>query len=200
MRKKVRSFRQHTRETCGIACILMLLDYYRRVQYPTRKMELNLYQRYRSRAFRGLPGSFAADCLSKNGLQVELLHSAPEYMENREDYYEEALYTALLREYKSGVERCAHRVTHRRNVELDSEVLKTQLSEGKLVMVQCIVPGDADGIHTHTLHWVLVYGWDAEGFLVCDPNFGKCRIPEEEMEGYMDAPVGRLFLTVREGQ
>lgn len=199
MRKKLRSFRQHTRETCGIACILMLLDYYGRVQYPTRKMELKLYGIYRSRAFKGLPGSYAADCLSRNGLQVQLLHSAEDYMENRDDYYEAPLFRALHQEYKTRAEACKKRVELRTGMHLDCETLKNLLSEGKQVMVQCIVPGDADGIHTEVLHWIVVYGWEAGKFLACDPNYGKFRLSEGELEHYMDAPVGRLFLTVREG-
>lgn len=198
MRKKMRSFRQHTKETCGAACILMLLDYYRKVRYPTQKMEHKLYAIYRSRAFRGMPGSYAADCLSRNGLQVQLLHSAKDYMENQDDYYEEPLFHALHQEYKTRAAACAERVELRTGMFLDCGTLKALLAEGKTLMVQCIVPGNADGIHTHTLHWIVVYGWEAGEFLTCDPCYGKYRIPEADMETYMDTPIGRIFLTVRQ--
>ena len=198
MRKKLRFFRQHTCETCGVSCILMLLDYYRKVQYPTEKMERKLYGIYRSRAFKGVPGSFAADCLSWNGLRVELLHSAEGFLENRDGYFEGVLFEKILAEYRRRAESCAGRVEIQTGRELDCRALKGLLAEGKLVMVQCIVPGDADGIHQEVLHWVLVYGWRENAFLLCDPNFGKAAIPEADMERYMDAPVGKIFLTVRE--
>ena len=203
MRKKVRFFHQHrfpnhTMETCGAACLLMVLDYYRKVQYPTKKMELKLYKLYKSRVFKGMPASYAADALAWNGLQVQLLHSSPRMMENRDGYYEWDLYQALWREYCARAEACKNRVEIRTDLDLDTEYLKALLDEGKLVMVQCIVPGDADGIHTEVLHWVLAYGWEAGEFLLCDPAYGKVRIPEEEMAVYLDTPIGRIFLAVKE--
>lgn len=198
MRRKLRFFRQHTCETCGISCILMLLDHYRKVHYPTKKMEQKLYGIYRSRAFGGLPGSFAADCLARNGLQVELLHSSEAFLENRDGYFEEELFEKILAEYRRRAEACAGQVEIRTGMELDCQVLKALLAEEKLVMVQCIVPGDADGIHTEVLHWVLVYGWQEGSFRLFDPNFGKAAIPEADMARYLDTPVGKIFLTVRE--
>ena len=43
MKKKLRFFRQHSMETCGISCILMALDYYGKVKYPTVTQERRLY-------------------------------------------------------------------------------------------------------------------------------------------------------------
>ena len=203
MRKKVRSFRQHsfpqhTMETCGAACLLMVLDYYRKVKYPTKKMELALYEKYRSRVFKGMPAPYAAEALAWNGLQVQLLHSSPRMMENRDGYYEWDLYQKLYREYCDRAEASKNRVEIRTGLELDTEYLKALLAEDKLVMVQCIVPGDADGIHTEVLHWVLAYGWQAGEFLLCDPAYGKARIPEEDMAHYLDTPIGKIFLTVKQ--
>lgn len=48
MRKKIRFYKQHTLESCGAACMLMLLDLYRKVEYPTPKQERKLYSLYRS--------------------------------------------------------------------------------------------------------------------------------------------------------
>ena len=35
MKRKVRFFRQHSLETCGISCMLMVLDAFGKVLYPT---------------------------------------------------------------------------------------------------------------------------------------------------------------------
>ena len=96
MRKKIRFFKQHTMETCGAACLLMLLDYYRKVEYPTPKQETKLYSLYRSRVFRGMNGASIANGLSKNGLVVSLIHSSPDLMENRDGYFDRELYPTYL--------------------------------------------------------------------------------------------------------
>ena len=88
MKRKLRFFRQHSLETCGISCILMILDYYHRVQYPTVKQERKLYGLYRSRAFCGVQAASAAECLFKNGLNVMMFHESPVFIENRGEYYD----------------------------------------------------------------------------------------------------------------
>lgn len=192
MRKKIRFFRQHTMETCGISCILMLLDYYRKVQYPTAKQEGKLYAKYRTRAFKGVTGAAAADCLGKNDLQVRLIHSSREYMDNRDDYFDRELYYGILAEYKQVVSACGENVAVQTGVDFDCDDLRTYLREGNQIMVQCIVPGDADGIHDHVLHWVLVYGTDGKDFLVCDPLSSKIRLSEAALNHYMDTPTGKI--------
>ena len=198
MRKKIRFYRQHTMETCGAACLLMLLDLYRKVEYPTPKQELKLYSLYRSRAFKGMNGASIANCLSKNGLEVSLLHSSPRMMENRDDYYDEGLYQALLAEYRSDAEKSADRIRLVTGAEITCGTLRQALDSGRQVILQCIVPGNADGIHDHTLHWVVVYGYEGEEFLVCDPLSSKIRIPEEALEAYMDTPIGRICVLTGE--
>ena len=196
MRKKIRFFKQHTLETCGAACMLMLLDYYGKVEYPTAKMEMKLYSLYRSRAFKGMNGGEAARCLARNGLSVHLMHSSAAMMENRDGYFPEELYRALFSEYREAVEKCADSVRFTTCAVLNCETLKQELDAGRQVMVQCIVPGDADGMHDHVLHWVVVHGYDGDAFLVCDPLSSKIRISAEAMEVYMDSPIGRIWVCV----
>lgn len=69
---KLRFYRQHSLETCGISCVLMVLDAFRRVRYPIEKQERKLYEIYRCKAFKGVLASSIADCLSKNELDVEV--------------------------------------------------------------------------------------------------------------------------------
>ena len=87
MRKNIQFYSQHTLETCGPACMLMLLDLYRKIEYPTPKQEMKLYSLYRSKAFRGVNGAAIANCLSKNNLAVHLVHSSSQMMDNREGYF-----------------------------------------------------------------------------------------------------------------
>ena len=198
MRKKIRFYKQHTMETCGPACMLMLLDLYRRVEYPTPKQEAKLYSLYRSSAFKGVNGAAIADGLSKNNLEVTLFQSFHNKMDNRDDYYSEELYESLQREYHAALGKCTDRINLITDAVITCELIKQELDSGKQIILQCIVPGNADGIHDHTLHWIVVYGYEEDEFLVCDPLSSKIRITEKALENYMDTPIGRICVVTGE--
>ena len=195
-KKKLRFFRQHSLETCGISCILMVLDAYKRIQYPTEKQERKLYGIYRCRAFKGTLSSAIADCLSRNGLKVEVYHSSPHYLDNRDGYYSEPLYRAMLDEYTQTISSMKNRVSVETGCSLTPDWYRRQLDEGKYLIIQCIVPGDADGIHNETLHWVLLYGWEGDSFFACDPLSSKIQLTEAELVRYTDTPVGLICVAV----
>lgn len=198
MRKKIRFYKQHTMETCGSACMLMILDLYRKVEYPTPKQEMKLYSLYRSSAFKGINGAAIANCLSKNDLEVTLIQSFHQKMDNRDDYYSEDLYEALQGEYQTALDKCRNRIHLVADADISCDFLKQELDSGKQVILQCIVPGNADGIHDNTLHWVVVYGYEEDEFLVCDPLSSKIRITAEDLESYMDTPIGRICIATGE--
>ena len=196
MKREMRFFRQHSLETCGISCILMVLDACGKVQYPTVKQEEKLYGIYRCRAFKGTLASSIAECLSRNGLEVSVCHSSYDYLDNQNGYYEEKLYQDLLAEYTKTIDRIKSCVSVEAGCSFTSEWYRKELEAGKLLIVQCIVPGDADGIHDRTLHWILLYGYEDKDFFACDPLSGKIRLSESELEGYADTPVGSICVTV----
>ena len=198
MRKKLRFYKQHSMETCGPACMLMLLDLYGKIEYPTQKQEMKLYSLYRSKAFKGVNGAAIANCMSRNGLDVHLIQSSTQLMDNRDGYYSEELYDALVEEFRVEKEKCAARIQLTTGVEITCADLRRELDSGKQIILQCIVPGNADGIHDHTLHWIVVYGYEGDEFRVCDPLSSKIRITEEAMENYMDTPIGRICIVVGE--
>ena len=198
MRKKIRFYKQHTMETCGPACMLMILDLYRKVEYPTRKQERKLYNLYRSTEFKGVNGAAIANCLSRNNLEVTLMQSFHQKMDSRDDYYTEELYDALQREYQTSLDKCHDRIHIVTDTNFSCDSLKQELDRGKQIILQCIVPGNADGIHDHTLHWVVVYGYEEDEFLVCDPLSSKIRISEKALENYMDTPIGRICVVTGE--
>ena len=197
MKQKVRFFRQHSLETCGISCILMVLHSRGKLQYPTAKQERKLYEIYRCRAFKGTLGAAIADCLTRNRLSVTLFHSSCRYLDNRDMYYPEALYQALRKEYAEGVEALRGRAAGvETGCRFSSQWYREQLEAQRMLIVQCVVPGDADGMHDRTLHWILVYGYEEDEFLACDPLSGKIRLTEKEMEYYTDTPVGSICISV----
>lgn len=198
MRKKLRFFKQHSMETCGPACVLMLLDLYGRIEYPTPKQEMKLYSLYRSKAFKGVNGAAIANCLAQNGLNVYLVHSSSKMMENHGDYFSEELYTALLAEYRAEAAGLGSRVRLSTGAEVACDTLRRELDAGRLIILETLIPGDADGIHDRALHWILVYGYEGELFRVCDPLSSKIRLTAEELESYMDTPIGKIYIAVEE--
>ena len=198
MRKKLRFYKQHSMETCGPACMLMLLDLYGKIEYPTPKQEMKLYSLYRSKAFKGVNGAAIANCLSKNGLNVHLAHSSAEMMDNRGGYFTDELYTALLAEYRAEAAKCDGKIEISTGVGITCDTLRQELDAGRQIILETIIPGDADGIHDHVLHWVVVYGYEDDLFCVCDPFSSKIKLTTKELEGYMDKPIGRIYIAVSE--
>lgn len=195
-KRKIRFFRQHSLETCGISCILMVLDYYKKVEYPTARQERRLYALYRCRAFKGTLAPAIAECLSKNALAVQIWHSSEDYLDNRDGYYPEPLYRAILDEYKNTVLRIGDRVQIETGCVFSPDWYRERLDRGKLLIVQCVVPGDADGMHDRTLHWILIYGRRDGEFLACDPLSSKITLTEEELKMYTDTPVGSVCVVI----
>ena len=198
MRKKIRFYKQHSMETCGPACILMLLDLYGKIEYPTQKQEMKLYSLYRSKVFKGVNGAAIANCLSRNGLNVHLVHSAHQMMDNCGGYFTDELYTALLAEYRAEAAKCDSKTNISTGVGITCDTLRQELDAGRQIILETIIPGDADGIHDHVLHWIVVYGYDGELFHICDPLSSKIKLTAEELERYMDTPVGKIYIAVDE--
>lgn len=191
--KKIRFFRQHTPETCGISCMLMIMNYFG-VDYPTIGKEQRLYRLYGTKATPGTLGAAIAYALSARGLRVTLAHSSEQLIENHDSYYPEPLYTEILNEYDFYIRKGMDRFELRAGVQIDCNVLRCELAAERLVILQCLVDGSADGMHDQVLHGILLYDCDAEGFFACDPAYGKVYLTNAEIETHMETPVGRMYI------
>lgn len=259
MKDKVPFFPQHTLETCGPACILMLLHYFEKRSYANAKDkkrknsrdQLEIYMKNRSEVrrafFRGrdllpeddrAPGVTAAQAakyLAEQDLSVQLIHSSGDYMENRlcwfdpenevhweyadqgkasrtwEPYYDGDLFADMHAEYSNLVSQCLQQYAgsqDKYSVSIEPDMtyhtLKEELDKGRKLMVQTIIPGDADGIHSHVLHWILVTGYEKhekdgeDVFLAMDPLFGETTFAASELENYCNTPIGRICISVGE--
>lgn len=192
---KVRFWKQHTMETCGIACVLMALDAFG-IDYPTVAKEQHLYRRYRSQAAPGTEGGAIACALAKHGLEVTLACSGAEVIDDQCGYYPSEMLVALLAEQRTWLERAGDTVRYEPESAVDTVHLAAHLAQGRLVIAQVCIPGDADGLHDHVLHGVLLYGVEGDEFLVCDPLSGKRRITACELDALMSTPVGRMAIAV----
>ena len=196
-------FRQHSPTTCGPSCVLMLLDYYERIDYPTEKMEENLYNRYKVNGYKGMTGAAVARCLSypKNRLKVHLVQSFEERMENKGNLFAESDYEKITESHQMHLRGCADRIRLSAGMKFDCDFLKAQLALRKKIIVEFIVPEQRDGPPS-VLHWVILESYDheADRFRVRDPNREvKLRyLSSEELETFMDTPIGRICIVVDE--
>ena len=202
MLRKLKHIRQSTNRYCGPCCMMMLAYRFRKIDYPSRRLEQKLYDRCFSRAlgYGVTPAAAARWFAEEKGLKVVLRHSASQLLENRGGYFAPQQFTALMEEYQKALACCGSTAVVYQGQPITAETLRTDLAAGRQLMVECIVEGGADGEHDCILHWVVVYGTEGENFLVFDPSRdGGCRtFTPQEMEDYMDTPLGRISLAVGE--
>ena len=106
------------------------------------------------------------------------------------------LYRAILMEYTKTLDSIAHKVSVKTGCVFIPDWYRKELDAGKLLIVQCIVPGNTDGMHDKTLHWILLYGYEGEEFFACDPLSSKIRLSELALERNTDTPVGSICVLV----
>ena len=201
---------QETMETCGISCILMALTAFGKIRKPQRSLldekstEAVFYDMYGCKATKGTLGSAIAYALSCRRLDVQLWHESENLLDNRDGYYPDELHAALLREHREYIDRggfCVHA-----GRPIDAQAMKEALSQDRLLIVQCFIEGDADGMHDHVLHWILVFDYRDGQFLAYDPLYippsrkapNYICIGDKEMEEWMKTPLGASVISVGE--
>lgn len=221
MKKKIRYFPQHpldpynpTMETCGAACVLMLLDYYDMISYPTPKMESTFYSHYRVNGYKGMSGAAVANCLSgpkeelkkfltnpNKALDVHLIQSFEEKMDNRGDLFSQEDYEKIMESHLMHLQKCKNRIRLSNGVEFDCAFLIEELKAGKKIMLEAFIPEVEDG-PPKVLHWVILENYDDEKglFRVRDPNprVKLLHHTAAELESYMNTPIGRICIVVGE--
>lgn len=202
MREEIRYFPQHTGETCGISCCLMLLDYYRaNLKYPTVNMEEDLYNKYGVEGYMGTTGAAIADCLSRNHLYIHLVQSFTDRMDDGGTMFtaqELEKINCSHREHLTGCE-CGIRFSPGQN--FDCAFLRQELESGKKIILQWVVPKVENGPPS-VLHWVVLERYKDGRFRVRDPipRYKLWNLTEAEMETLMTTPIGRICIVVRESR
>lgn len=199
--KKIKFFGQHAfeefgvtdKETCGISCALMVLDYFDK-GHPSKVKEIDLYRKYKIKGNKGTLGGAVARILAEKGLSVRLVHSSENLFDN-DGYYSEEMFGDFLDQHKKHIK--AGGFVSEKGTEITAETVKRELSEGNLVVLQCFIDGDADGMHDKVMHWILVYDFGGENFYICDPLSGKIEITKEEMEEYIKTPFGKIYIAAK---
>lgn len=219
MKKKGIFLRQETTETCGISCILMALTAFRRIHKPEssvmdeKSIEASFYEMYGGekpgdgpKEIKGTLGGAIAYALGVRRLSVELWHESEALMENRDGYYPPEMHAKMLAAHKGWIDKSNGKTIVRAGMKIDTETMIDALNKERLLIVQCLVEGDADGMHDHVLHWILVFDYRDGEFLVYDPQYDRpsnkvpnyITIGKEEMMAYMNTPVGAAVVCVGE--
>lgn len=199
---KIRFFPQHTPETCGISCILMIAKYFKKIEYTSIGQEKNLYELYRCKKYMGTLASAAAACLSyKYHLDVAVYHSSSEYLENKENYFDTKTFGEIYEEYKNTIKGIQNSVLVEKNFDFTPKWYRERLDEGKLLMVESVIGTAADEKLDKPIHWILIYGYEDSSFLICDPARpnvrGKRKLTEEELVRITDTPIGSICVTAQ---
>ena len=192
MEKDVRPYKQRGM-TCAISCMLMALEYYKKIPKADWAYEKKYYRSYRSRYIDGTPFSALAWHFSKNGLETELIHSEKQTFKN-DGILSANEYDKSLEEYNAYLDRANEKGAVISNgVNINSQLIKRKLEEDKLV----IIAGQIGSI----LHAILICGYEDDCFIVCDPLCKqKQKIFFEDIDKFMDTSIGKWFVTVKEAK
>ena len=171
MCKDIKLYRQHG-PTCAIASSMMLMNYYGVMDNCNRLIERELYRKYKSKLIDGAHFSGIAHYLQKNGIDVKLLHSESVYFSNNKEYIPDMEFIE-----NSNVETFC-------NVNINPDSIHKALENGKVIMLA--------GNTGKELHSILVCGYNNNQFFICDPLMKEKKlITCEELEKYMDTPIGK---------
>lgn len=203
MNKEIKFYKQHTAKSCGASCILMLQQHYCGIPMSPGR-EKQIYDLYHCRAkcepggeeYGGILAAAIANAMSAKKVDVHLIHSSPNMMDNKGGYFSDYLYEEMMKSYREELGYCEKDIKITTGAAITCQTLKQELDKGRLLVVETIVPGDVDGIHSQVLHWVLVYGYEKDTFFVCDPGYDKIELTEAELDGYMNTPIGKICISV----
>ncbi len=189
--KDVKVYKQKG-DTCAIACMMMVLEYYHRLEKANWYDEKRLFRIYGSKWISGTPFSALAYHFTKNGLETSLYHSEEHLFENKNNALTNEEFTLAMKEYKEFLKRAAENgAMVKTGVDLNAQFLKQKLEEGHLIILA--------GQISHQFHTILISGYEKDSFIVCDPLFkNKQRKTFQEIEKFMDTDIGKWCIIVKE--
>lgn len=191
MNKNVRPYKQRG-DTCAIACMMMVLEYYKKIDKANWYDERRLYKIYGSKYISGTPFSALAYHMSKNGLNVVIYHKDINLFSNNKRVLDNYDFELAMNEYKENLNIAEKNGTKVINgIDININLLKDKLEEDNLI----ILAGEISGRY----HAILLIGYDGRGFIVCDPLYKEKQIRTfDEIEDYMDTSIGKWFITVKD--
>ena len=178
--------------TCAIACMMMVLEYYHIIEKANWYDEKRLFRIYGSKWISGTPFSALAYHFAKNGLEATLFHSKYNLFENKKNILTDEEFTLAMKEYKEFLKRAKENGTTTKNgIDINPLFLKQKLEEGFLIILA--------GQLSNQFHAILISGYEDDTFIIWDPLFkDKQRKTFQEIEKFMDTDIGKWCITVKE--
>lgn len=99
MKKDIKPYKQ-SGNTCAIACMLIVLEYYNKISKADWYYERKYYKCYHSRYMNGTPFSALAYHFAKNNLNTEILHSDINIFNNSNKLLTAEIFQKSMEEYK----------------------------------------------------------------------------------------------------
>ena len=191
MDKDVKPYKQRG-DTCAIACMMMILEYYKVISKANWYDERRLYRIYRSKYMSGTPFSALAFYMAKNGLDTTIYHESQELFENKRGMLDNNDFNLAMNEYKNYLKYAENNGAKIVNgVDININALKQKLQDGNLV----ILAGELAGGY----HAILLTGYDQNGFKVCDPLYKvKQYRTFDEIENFMNTSIGKWYISVND--
>jgi len=191
MDKNVRCYKQRG-DTCAIACMMMVLEYYNIMSKANWYDEKRLYRLYGSKYINGTPFSALAYHLSKKGLETTLFHSDENFFNNNYNALSDDDFKFAMEEYKQNLTLAEKTGTQVFNgVDINVDLLKKKLQDGNLI----ILAGENSGYY----HAILLSGYEKNSFIVCDPLYKNKQIRTfEEIQKFMDTSIGKWFISIND--
>ena len=189
MDKDVKPYKQRG-DTCGIACMMMVLEYYEIITKANWYDEKRLYKLYGSKYMIGTPFSAIAFHLSKKGLNTTIYHSSKDLFNNNQKMLSDEIFNLSIEEYKTFLDRAKSfgcKVIN--GITINSKLLKDELEKGNLI----ILAGEFSNIY----HAILITGYKDDSFVVCDPLYKEKQLrTPNEIDSFLNTSIGSWFITV----
>ena len=189
MEKDVRIYKQR-KDTCAIACMMMVLEYFNIIEKANWYDERRYYRVYGSKYMSGTPFSALAFHFAKNGLNVTLYHEDKNLFNNKKKVLSEENFNLAMNEYIEMLNRAKEYGSKVINgIKINSKLIYEELQKDNLL----IVAGEIEnGFHT-----ILISGFKENKFIVCDPLFKEKQYKtNEELEEFMNTSIGKWFISV----
>ena len=191
MDKDIKPYKQKGM-TCAIACMLMVLEYFGLISKADWILEKKYYRIYHSKYMEGTPFSALAWHFAKNGLETEIIHSEHDFFDNSSHTLSDTIFEEAMSEYKGFIKIALEKGAKVINgVDINCTMLKRYIEEGKMII--------AAGQCSTMLHAILIFGYNENGFLVCDPLYGKKQVKtNKEITSFIQTSIGKWCVVVGE--
>lgn len=188
--KNIKPYKQKG-DTCAIVCMLMVLEFYKKIDKINWYDERRFYRLYSSKYVNGTPFSAIGFHMAKNNLNVAIYHESKNLFDNNNVFNNEDFEYAM-NEYKEYLLLAKNKGAKIFNgILINTDLLIKKLQENNFI----ILAGELSGNY----HAILLISYDKNGFKVCDPLYKNIQIRTiDEINIFMNTNIGKWFISIND--